>query len=119
MDTLITINENNLNLYIKHGYEIILNTKLNNWDITTINAMKEQCKSDNKIFYDHPDRNIRQIIINSWLIDLTKFNNINNVTNLAIEFRYKTRSESYYFYIDLLPIINNQELLKLTIYCED
>jgi len=73
MDKLITINKNNS--YSSHGYEIILNANTNYWDITMIKATKEQCKFDHEIFYDHPDRNAGQMLINGWLMDLLGINN--------------------------------------------
>ena len=117
METIF--NNNNIINYIKHGYEIIIYAKQNNWDYHTIKAFKEQISYDNIIFYDIETKDkIKQNLINSWIIELLRNNNDNNlVNNLAIEFRHNFKSETFFFCINKTSI-NDNNILKITIFYE-
>ena len=116
---MITINKENINNFIKHGYEIIIDIKQQNWDIYDINAFKDQIINDYEIFYDETNIENRQFLINCWIVDLLNHNNNNNeIQNLAIEFKNQNRSETFYFYLNKTVINDNNHIFKITLLYE-
>ena len=109
------INTNNIINYIKHGNEIVIYAKQNNWDYYDIKVFKEQCIHDNKTFYDNIENKMKQLLINNWIITLLSINNDNLIRNLAIEFRTNFKSETYFFCQDKTSI-NDNNILKITIF---
>lgn len=111
-NNVIRIEENtNIINFIRHGYNITINNRLRNWNNVDIKALEEQCINDITIFYGKIV-NMRQKLIDSWITNLLRNNNVNQVKNLAIEFKNKPYSSVYNFYANA---IENEDMLKITI----
>ena len=110
---------NNISLFIKHGYKIIIHSKERNWDNATVKALREQIVYDSNIFYRIISEKMKQLIINNWIITLLNTNN-NDVSNLRIEFKNEICSTIFKFYLNRnilnQDFMDNNEILIIIIY---